>query len=717
MKATVKQKYWVYVLALSFLTTANADTYNITFHLSDFDVVQVGDVVNINPKNIDYMFEDDVNKPAIPFMPYKQQVNGTFVENSFNVQVEEMTLLFSNVNIAPNMPSFSDSLINTSGTATYVDGIYPFPTPMTYHFCNSEGKGTNELFFSISPFVYDTRSKALYFINSLCYTYETVPLIGSTESNEGREKLDYLIVTSSELKEAFVPLKEWKTKKGVKTDIIIVEDIYENYTQGSTNQEKIKYCLLDYYQNKGIKWVLLGGDVDIVPSQMCYIEYGGEVSSVASDMYYTAFSGTFNWNADNDNSYGEVEDDISLRSNIYLSRLPISNSEQITAYVQKLLLYEKSPPVDGWLDKMLFMGHKLFSSEKNEPYRSDVHYKGELIFSDFIQPNAPNILKKHLYDTGNNLDYEGKMTRQNMINAINEEQPHILFMQTHGHDAIWMASNGYFTDVDASNLNNVNKPMVIVTSACLSNNFASNSLSEAFVKNEKGGAIAYWGSSNYGWVHQQYYSLGPSTKMCAYFLKYLFTGESHFSEIIHRVKELYVPNATGYNTSNRWLLLSMNAVGDCEMPIYTKTPEIIDDADIHITPMSIQVMTDSIAYIAVTSTYDNGNTIYQATNTTSCSYSASVPVSICLTRKDCVPLLIEGRGIYTDLDGYTSLALQDVSFPSSSTTYHSDMTYVGENDGNKVVVEEKGKLVINSNMRTVVHGGLTCKKGGKLIIK
>lgn len=44
-------------------------------------------------------------------------------------------------------------------------------------------------------------------------------------------------------------------------------------------------------------------------------------------------------------------------------------------------------------------------------------------------------------------------------------------------------------------------------------------------------------------------------------------------------------------------------------------------------------------------------------------------------------------------------------------------TFIGENIGDKVVVEDGGELVIDSNMKTIVHRGLTCKKGGRLTIK
>ena len=720
MKASNTQRCLLYVSAFLYAFAVNADTHNLTFNLSDFNIERHDSVVVITPNTIDYMFDDDATQPAIPFMMYKKQVDGIYEEGSFDVQIEEMTLLLSDVYIAPNAPSFSDSIGNSTMNVLYTDSIYPTYAPMEFLFSSYEGDGTTNMLFCLSPFVYDARNKTLYFISSLRYTYSVEPIMGSTGGNESSE-LDYLIVTSSAMKEAFIPLKTWKTKKGVKTEIITLENIYQNYPEYARNQEKIKHCLYDYYLNKGIKWVLLGGDVDIVPTQQCYVKYTNPkrtyIGSVASDLYYATFDGRFNWNADNDNLYGEAEDGMNLHPNIHLSRLPVNNCEQVTSYVNKLLKYEKSPPMDGWLDKMLMTGDSLFAVDSVAPYLSDAHCKGEIVYSKYIQPYASKLLKSHLYDTGNNLGYEGGMTTQNLKNAINEQRPHFLFMQTHGSISAWETSDNSFTTSDAIGLENTNRPMVVVTTACHTNNFNSNSLSESFIKNELGGALVYWGSSNSGWDNGELTSLGSSSKMCAYFWKYLFQDDNHFMNAIHKAKEYFIPRTLDYSTTRLWLQLSMNAIGDAEVPIYTRTPSIIDDAEIHVYPVSVSVTTDSTAYIAISSTNNNGNSIYQTANATSYSYNnGATPISICLTRKNHVPLLIEGGGIYESM-GYACLYLQNATFPSSSTTYHSENAYIGSSSGGNVIVEKSGELVIDSDIKTVVFGGLHCKKGGKLIIK
>ncbi len=85
-------------------------------------------------------------------------------------------------------------------------------------------------------------------------------------------------------------------------------------------------------------------------------------------------------------------------------------------------------------------------------------------------------------------------------------------------------------------------------------------------------------------------------------------------------------------------------------------------------------------------------------------------------QKNCIPLLIEGGYIHAS-EGYDCLYLQNATFSSSSTTYHSEDAHIGSSSEGNVVVENSGKLVIDSDIRTVVWGGLHCKKGGKLFIK
>lgn len=101
--------------------------------------------------------------------------------------------------------------------------------------------------------------------------------------------LDYLIITDNQtwnsnatvgaavgdLKSVFQRLADWKKLKGLKAHVVTVEEIvngqYGNFSLGANGlaardlQEIIRNFLKWALLNWGISWVLLGGDVDIIP--------------------------------------------------------------------------------------------------------------------------------------------------------------------------------------------------------------------------------------------------------------------------------------------------------------------------------------------------------------------------------------------------------------------------------------------------------------------
>ena len=704
------------ILFLLFVFDVKADTHTITFNESDFRIIKRDSIVAIVPLVGGYYYEDSEMSPELPLKNYWVEMNGKYMPESFTYEVTKCSI-YDNVYISKKIANkcFSDETeLDNVALQDYYEGTFP-TTPISYFYGSVDRKNNENSCFVVSPYIYDAGAKTLYFISSITFSFSTNNENVTTQST-GNPLVDYLIVTSSSLHDSFIPLRNWKTKKGVKAEIKTLESIYNEYT-GITPQEKIKRCLHDYYLNRGLQWVLLGGDDTVVPVQNCLIENVGRyLEETASDLYYACFDGSFTWNADGDNIYAEINDNVNLYAHIKVSRLPIRTEEHVNSYVTKLINYEKNPPLDAWSDRILLMGNKLWGYESNSGY-SDGHYKTELLYNEYIACNAPHMEKYYLYDTENNLGYINEFSNKNLINSINSVQPHFLHVLTHGNAWGWSTSDGFFNGDSVPCLNN-KAPMVVVTLSCLTNKFdyqAEPSLSEAMIRREGGGALVYWGATHESIESSSPTSLGTASYYGGKFWKNLLEKDNRFGNAVNLAKKYYISssNRTG---SYRWMQLTMNAVGDAEVPIFTQIPKTIDDADIHVYPMSVTVTTDSTAYIAITSTNDNGNSVYKTANTTTYSCNnGGTPVSICLTRKNYVPLLIEGGGIYESM-GYACLYLQNGTFPSSSTTYHAENAYIGSNGGN-VVVENSGELVIDSDIRTVVYGGLHCKKGGKLVIK
>ena len=100
-----------------------------------------------------------------------------------------------------------------------------------------------------------------------------------------RSTVDYLIITDNHIWDeskiqpkgmagdlvfAFQKLIEWKTKRGVKARLVTVSDIvygiYGNFKTDSRDlQEVLRKFIKWAYKNWGISWLLLGGDVEIIP--------------------------------------------------------------------------------------------------------------------------------------------------------------------------------------------------------------------------------------------------------------------------------------------------------------------------------------------------------------------------------------------------------------------------------------------------------------------
>ena len=112
--------------------------------------------------------------------------------------------------------------------------------------------------------------------------------------------------------------------------------------------------------------------------------------------------------------------------------------------------------------------------------------------------------------------------------------------------------------------------MVVITMSCSTNCFdgAEPCLSEAFIRQPIGGAIAYLGSSRAGWGTLNINSLGSSFQISALFFEYLFKGISlNFAKIVKLIKSHYGYSASSYG-SFRWLLFSNNAIFACKIIKY-----------------------------------------------------------------------------------------------------------------------------------------------------
>ena len=178
----------------------------------------------------------------------------------------------------------------------------------------------------------------------------------------------------------------------------------------------------------------------------------------------------------------------------------------------------------------------------------------------------------------------------------------------------------------------------------------------------------------------------------------------------------------------RTLILSMNAIGDPELTVYTNATNFPNEhINIKFYPDSVFVQGVQTDIISTTSLGDNGATFYR-TGEYFGGGSHNVPVLVCVdrskhtdkSRNDYFLLTTKsGRSILDN--GNNTLYLQGQTFPGGNISYTSDAIIVGndvdytQTQGNVVV--KQGTLTFDSSVKTLIQNGFKCEKGARLIIK
>jgi hypothetical protein len=718
--------------------------YNLKFEENEFSFLETAIGYQILPKSADYYLLGDTTLPALPYktihilIPENTEVKNVNVSIKTKEILQDIYLINNPVDKPVSVVSNNNSNISNYSGKVYPDKNLKFETIIKL-------QGFYIAAFSVCPFVYDTQKRSLELITEMNISFNQSRRTNTESTNSSVRRYDmkdfvksliinpeeintlysqqitssitrgttndieYLIITSENLKENFNPLKAWKIRKGVKTEILSTSYIYSNYT-GSTNQIKIKKCLQDYYKNKNLKWVLLGGDNTVVPVQGCYGYYGSYMDyTMPCDLFYACFDNTFNWDANNNGIIGETNDDIDMAPEIYISRAPIRTAEHINTFVNKTLEYEINPPTSNYVKTILLTGTKLFN-EPNGAGESDAHWKSEQMYLTYISPYWTNAVKTRFYDTGT--DFIGgasyDLTATNLQTVLNNGY-HFVHMATHGGQTTWsMETGSSYNTTNAQNETN-SKKSIIVTIACNTNAFddalytSDPCLSEAFIRNPNGGGILYWGSSRYGWRLTSF----PFSQR--FFQNFFSGGASQdtykFGAVTAITKSSFISSSLSHSTTHRWLQFSQNSIGDPELSIYTENPITFSGATVSGTQSSkITVNTGGISgcTIALTSSNDYGESYFQVAKNVS-SYTFTNVTSACyvtITKHNYVPYL--GNVCKT-----TNFSTPTVNTTQTVTGCNINVQNVTVTNGATLTIKAGGNINVQS---------VTVKNNSKLIL-
>jgi len=278
---------------------------------------------------------------------------------------------------------------------------------------------------------------------------------------------EYLLITSSALQESFQPLVSEKLSRGLSAQVFTTDFVYANYsgTESNDNADKIRSFIRDSYLNHGTQWVLLGGDVDVIPVRKVYVSTSETtVTDMPTDEYYACLDGP--WNGDGDSYWAELTDgtdgdDVDLGPEVYVGRAPVSNATEAANFVNKTVQYETVAHPNA--NKSVFVGDKL-----------DAFNYGSASCEDIISDVLPTDWQAQVqrrYDTS----VPSSWSSADFISDLNAS-PHIV--EHLGHGSVVTMSNARLTTANVDALTN-EFPYIMYSQACDMGDFTySDSIAE-----------------------------------------------------------------------------------------------------------------------------------------------------------------------------------------------------------------------------------------------
>lgn len=287
---------------------------------------------------------------------------------------------------------------------------------------------------------------------------------------------EYAIMVADGYESYFNSLRDWKSKKGVPTEIFLRDWILSNYS-GSTNEAKVRNFIIDYHQNHGTQYFLCVGDWGVFPMRAVNTV---DDPSTPSDFWYA-----------------DYDDD--LYTEVYVGRASISSAAEAQTFVNKALQYEQNSPTTGYHEKIFLPAYELWSG-----YGCPVN-------DTIAKYDPPSWFDAKRYDEMQTL------TTQEISDSFNVGFGYTN-IAAHGAWDRW-GGTYYHTNSDADGLINAPPLTGVVTAICCNigelDHSGADCYIEHMVNNPNGGASAFWGNSRHG--YGQIDSYGRSEWQCIWF--------------------------------------------------------------------------------------------------------------------------------------------------------------------------------------------------------
>lgn len=347
------------------------------------------------------------------------------------------------------------------------------------------------------------------------------------------QQYSYVFITSQSIRDANTDFKvgdliEHRLSQGYAANIVTIEEIYSNYS-GTDEAEQLRNFIIDAYSTWNTEYVVLGGDVDIIPYRNLYND-----QYIPSDMYFQCLDGSYN--EDGDLYWGEPNDgpggsDVDLMAEVSVGRISAETPQEMANFIYKTLAYEKSPSAP-WLSRSCILGEELGSQfgpgefAYAFPYMEEIRLGSKASgYSTEGFVSSPAFTSDTLYD-----NFSFFWSTDSLLNLINSNNYSIFNHLGHANETYVMKLE--FEQADA--LTNSN-PVFVYSQGCYPGHFPVDCMAERLTTSSRNGmfSVVFNTVYGYGGYNQSRENLdGPSQRFNRQF------WDAFFSERILRLGDI-----------------------------------------------------------------------------------------------------------------------------------------------------------------------------------
>ena len=379
---------------------------------------------------------------------------------------------------------------------------------------------------------------------------EDVRLTGSESPPDpargvGPGAYDYVIITQSSWVANLQPLADWRTQTGVPTNIVTTDWIYNSGGYTGTNLEKVRAFVVDAHDTWGAMYFLLAGDSNVIPYHVRTVTVPGYAThDIPNDTYYADY-------------------DEDWTCEVHVGRAPVRNTTHISTFVNKVLTYEKDPPLSDYTETAAFFGFDI-----TDPGDQNGESSKEMIRSQYLPAE---------WTLDTEYDAEPGTHREDIIGYLNQGH-HLVNHHDHCNDtsmgAGWICHGDllYVADIDA--LTNGDRQSIVFAVGCEPACFPTTTcIGEAFVRDPAGGAVAFMGNTYWGWGGSSedpahYTTLQDHLLYRSLFVEGLYRLGACFSYLKNEAFEGLDP----YNV-NIYCFTQLTLLGEPELVVWTAQPQ------------------------------------------------------------------------------------------------------------------------------------------------